>query len=446
MNGYDNNINNGVNNNANNYSGYSINNNASNIAGISALDNRANSNLGNNINNIPAQAPGQNIPQNPYNPVVTPNNSFTASYIGYTQPDSFKRTYEKSDVAALTALQSDKDKATSTPKKKERKAKEKKPASFGKKILEGALIGLVAGIMVALGYFAVGKLTGRSIGAASGGDYKALEKEVAQLKEDLASQVSNSTTTVISGDNVTTVVTDVTDVVDKEMPAMVSITNLYTQTYSYWGRTYTEEYEASGSGVIIGVKDSEYIIVTNYHVVEGNVQLTAQFVDGAEVAAYVKGYDETIDIAVLGVLKSDLSALTMGKIKVAQIGDSNSLRIGEPAIAIGNALGYGQSVTTGVISALNRNIEMENTWDSLIQTSAAINPGNSGGALLNIKGEVIGINSNKLGGSTIEGMGYAIPISDVWDVIETFMNRERVERVDGDDRGYLGIKGTAVDD
>ncbi|MCQ2519022.1 MAG: trypsin-like peptidase domain-containing protein [Lachnospiraceae bacterium] len=326
--------------------------------------------------------------------------------------------------------------------------KKEKKASGGTKFLVALCVGLCFGITAALGFFAVNKLTENYVGTSTvtNADYDALQKEIDQLKLDMGNQNSNTTgTTVVNNQTVSTIVTDVTEVVDKVMPSMVSITNLYTQTYNYWGRTYTEEYEASGSGFIVGEKDSEYIVVTNYHVIENNVQLTAQFVDESKAAAYVKGYDQSIDIAVLGVLKSNLTPETMNAIKVAELGDSDALKIGEPAIAIGNALGYGQSVTTGVISALNRDINMENTWNSLIQTNAAINPGNSGGALLNIQGQVIGINSNKLGGTTIEGMGYAIPISDVRETIETFMNREQTTKVDSDNRGYMGIKGATVD-
>lgn len=245
---------------------------------------------------------------------------------------------------------------------------------------------------------------------------------------------------------VTGVVTDVTQVVDKVMPSMVSITNLFTETYSYWGRQYSQEQEASGSGIIVGENDSEYLIVTNYHVIEANKQLTVFFADGSQAAAYEKGYDDSIDIAVLAVQKADLTADTKNAISIAVMGDSTTLKIGEPAIAIGNALGYGQSVTTGVISALNRDINMENTCTNLIQTSAAINPGNSGGALLNIYGDVIGINSNKIGGNAVEGMGYAIPISEVKDTIEAFMSRETRYQVASEERGYIGINGATVDD
>lgn len=324
----------------------------------------------------------------------------------------------------------------------------KKGNGFGQKIAIAIVAGIFFGLAAAGGVYGINRILGNtSVSTNVGNDtsYAELQKEIDSLKNSINAGNDIGVVTPTSGTTVSTVVTDVTEVVDKVMPSMVSITNLYTQQYNYWGRVYTEEYEASGSGFIIGENDSEIIIVTNYHVIENNVQLTVSFVDESQARAYLKGGDQSIDIAVLGVKKADLSANTMSTIKVATLGDSDALKIGEPAIAIGNALGYGQSVTTGVISALHRDISMENTWNSLIQTNAAINPGNSGGALLNIKGEVVGINSNKIGGSTVEGMGYAIPISDVRDVIEVFMNRNPDSRVDEDDRGYLGVGGTTVD-
>ena len=238
------------------------------------------------------------------------------------------------------------------------------------------------------------------------------------------------------------VVTDVTQVVEAVMPACVSITNNFTQTVQdFWGQTYSQDETASGSGIIIGENEQELLIVTNNHVVDSTEQLYVQFIDGETVEAQVKGTDASADLAVVAVKLDTISNSTKQEICIARMGDSDSLKIGEPAIAIGNALGYGQSVTTGVISALNRKIESSNSEEgtSLIQTDAAINPGNSGGALLNMRGEVIGINSNKIGGSSIEGMGYAIPISTARPIIEDLMERQTRTKYSEEERGYLGI-------
>ena len=198
---------------------------------------------------------------------------------------------------------------------------------------------------------------------------------------------------------------DVSDVASEVMPAIVSINNTYTQTMSYFGQTLRSESTAAGSGIIVGKNDEELLIVSNYHVVESADKLVVQFADGAEAEAQMKGSDPDMDLAVIAVSMKDVDAVTEEAIAVAALGDSESLTVGEPAIAIGNALGYGQSVTLGVISALDRVIDLSSSTGSrvnnedgaaFIQTDAAINPGNSGGALLNMKGEVIGINSNKI--------------------------------------------------
>ena len=261
-------------------------------------------------------------------------------------------------------------------------------------------------------------------GTTAGGGQVAAASEIAQQQSAAA------------------VVTDVTQVVEAVMPACVSITNNFTQTVQdFWGQTYSQDETASGSGIIIGENEQELLIVTNNHVVDSTEQLYVQFIDGETVEAQVKGTDASADLAVVAVKLDTIANSTKQEICIARMGDSDSLKIGEPAIAIGNALGYGQSVTTGVISALNRKIESSNSEEgtSLIQTDAAINPGNSGGALLNMRGEVIGINSNKIGGSSIEGMGYAIPISTARPIIEDLMERQTRTKYSEEERGYLGI-------
>ena len=244
------------------------------------------------------------------------------------------------------------------------------------------------------------------------------------------------------------VVTDVTKVVDAVMPSVVSIYGTYMVTGDFWGYQFRQEDEGSGSGIIVGENDEELLIVTNNHVVADSTSLSVQFADESTCMAQVKGTDEDADLAVIAVSIAELSDSTKEAIRVATLGDSDALKVGEPAIAIGNALGYGQSVTTGVISAVNRQNTMDEDGDALflIQTDAAINPGNSGGALLNVYGEVVGINSNKIGGALVEGMGYAIPISTAKPIIEELMSKKTRVPVDESDKGYLGISGINVTD
>ena len=268
------------------------------------------------------------------------------------------------------------------------------------------------------------------------------ESEQSAETEDSSEKKVETTTTSAA---TSVVVTDVTEVVEEVMPAMVIIHNNYTASASYFGYTQTQEATASGSGIIVGENDTELLIATNYHVVEGADSLEVIFNDDSSVEAVVKGSDSDMDLAVIAVSIDEVSSDTLDSIKVATLGDSDSLTLGEPAIAIGNALGYGQSVTTGVISAINREVETEEgVTHTFIQTDAAINPGNSGGALLNIQGEVIGINSNKIGGDTVEGMGYAIPISVAKPIIDKLMNEETKRKVSEEDRGYIGISGVSV--
>lgn len=265
---------------------------------------------------------------------------------------------------------------------------------------------------------------------------------------------ADKTTTSSSGE---TVITDVSGVVKNVMPSVVAITSTQLVQSGYSGSLYDyyfgngnsnnnqyEEQTGAGSGIIIGQNDTELLVVTNNHVVEGADSLQVQFIDGETVDAAIKGTDSEKDLAVVAVKLSDIKKSTLEQIKVATLGDSDKLEVGEGTIAIGNALGYGQSVTTGVVSALNREVQYENRTMKLIQTNAAINPGNSGGALLNSKGEVIGINAAKYSSSSVEGMGFAIPVSSVKNVIENLMNKETLTKVDSDKKGYLNIYGRDV--
>lgn len=234
----------------------------------------------------------------------------------------------------------------------------------------------------------------------------------------------------------------VADVVENVMPSIVSITNKSVQTVQSWFRSYEREVIGAGSGIIIGQTKDEILIVTNNHVIDGAKEITISFDEDHSVAAKVRGVDSISDLAVLSVETKDMESDTLSGIKVAALGSSDGLRVGEPAIAIGNALGYGQSVTVGYISALSRDVQSEDgSMIQMLQTDAAINPGNSGGALLNSKGEVIGINSAKYVDSTVEGMGYAIPISDAIPIINDLMNSKVIKE---DEQGYLGIQGNNV--
>lgn len=267
-----------------------------------------------------------------------------------------------------------------------------------------------------------------------------------EKKKQSAVKVGN-VQTVQQASSTYAVVTDVTEVVKAAMPCVVAITNEYT-AYDFW---YDEEYEdeANGSGIVISQNDEELLILTNYHVVEDANDLYVKFIDDLEVVAYTKGTAPEEDLAVVSVFLEDIPDSTLEEIAIAALGNSDALDVGEPAIAIGNSLGYGQSVTTGVISALNCDIFADDediTLDSLIQTDAAINPGNSGGALLNVKGEVIGINSSKIADYAIEGMGYAIPINTAKPIVDELVKKETKRKVDEEKRAFLGISGSDVSD
>ena len=336
--------------------------------------------------------------------------------------------------------------------KKEKKHREKKQGSgYFKKALVAVSLGLFFGLFAGIGLYAVDAVTGMT-----GKDSAALtETESAPMEEaevDTEIQAPTDVPTIKQSDSATMVVTDVTEVVKNVMPSIVAVNNHYTETMSWFGQSMDSEADASGSGIIVGLNDSELLIVTNHHVVADTDKLTVQFNEGSEAEAFIKGQDSKMDLAVIAVPVTELSDSVLEAIEVATLGDSDALEVGEPAIAIGNSLGYGQSVTTGVISALDRSISLsanngyggDSVEGTFIQTDAAINPGNSGGALLNIKGEVIGINSNKIGGSAVEGMGYAIPISSASPIIAELMLKETKSKVAEEERGYLGISGISV--
>lgn len=321
--------------------------------------------------------------------------------------------------------------------------KPKKHGGYFRKAMVSVSLGLFFGLFAGIGFYAVQQGTGM---LKTGTDTAV----VGEVASEAATESSQSTPQLAT--NVTYVESDVSDVVEKVMPAMVSIVNNFTETANVFGQQYTQEEAASGSGIIVGKTDDELLIVSNNHVVESADTLTVTFIDGSEAQAQVKGLDSDMDLAVIAVSLNDLSDDTKNAITVATLGSSDDLKLGEPVIAIGNALGYGQSVTNGIVSALNREITLENgstglengSTGTFIQTNAAINPGNSGGALLNMNGEVIGINSNKIGGTAVEGMGYAIPITSASPIIADLMERQTRTKVAEDEVGYIGISPQEV--
>lgn len=303
------------------------------------------------------------------------------------------------------------------PKKKEKK---KMP-----KLIKVISLALVFGIVASVAFQATNLVADRFLGTTENREVKSVDN----------TKISQST-----GE---TAKSDIASIAEEVMPSVVSITNLSVQqVQSFFGGIQEQESKSVGSGIIISQNDSELLIITNNHVVEGNETLTVSFVDEESVEAQVKGTDAAKDLAVIAVQTKEIKDTTMDQIKVAALGNSDQLQVGESVIAIGNALGYGQSVTSGIVSATGR--ELDGIDEKLIQTDAAINPGNSGGALLNANGEVVGINTAKVATDTVEGMGYAIPISSVSDIIENLMNQETKTKVSEAEQGQLGIQGVDV--
>ncbi len=303
------------------------------------------------------------------------------------------------------------------PKKKEKK---KMP-----KLIKVISLALVFGIVASVAFQATNLVADRFLGTTENREVKSVDN----------TKISQST-----GE---TAKSDIASIAEEVMPSVVSITNLSVQqVQSFFGGIQEQESKSVGSGIIISQNDSELLIITNNHVVEGNETLTVSFVDEESVEAQVKGTDAAKDLAVIAVQTKEIKDTTMDQIKVAALGNSDQLQVGESVIAIGNALGYGQSVTSGIVSATGR--ELDGIDEKLIQTDAAINPGNSGGALLNANGKVVGINTAKVATDTVEGMGYAIPISSVSDIIENLMNQETKTKVSEAEQGQLGIQGVDV--
>lgn len=312
----------------------------------------------------------------------------------------------------------------------------KSEKTFRKKLMRAAALalvfGLVAGAAFQSSFYVAGRLMGTNDADVdvTAADTKTTDNQIAET------MVSTAVT-----------VKDVSDIVDNVMPSIVAVTNVsYMEYRTFFGGTQTYESESAGSGIIISQDNDNLYIATNNHVIDGAESITITFCDDEAVPAIVKGTDAAVDLAVVEVALSDIADKTKDSIKVATMGDSGALSVGESAIVIGNALGYGQSVTTGVISALEREVQLQDERgrvikSKLLQTDAAVNPGNSGGALLNMKGEVVGIVSAKYSDTKVEGMGYAIPIFSAKNIIETLIRQEVVSEKDA---SYFGIAGVDV--
>lgn len=319
--------------------------------------------------------------------------------------------------------------------------KKKKKGGFGKTIAKCLVLALVFGSVSSAAFMGTNYL-----GRQYFGD-KVTLKGTGTSEVELAKTSTSTASTTSSG---STGGMDVSGIVANCMPSVVSITNVGTTEFRTFFGTYEQESQSSGSGIIIGQNDTELLIVTNNHVISNAKEISVYFNSDGEAAddenvisAKVKGTDPSKDLAVIAVKLSDIPQETMDIIKIATIGDSSALKVGEQVVAIGNAYGYGLSVTTGIVSALNREVSVtsdgQTITNRLIQTDAAINPGNSGGALLNSKGELIGINSVKFISEDVEGMGYAIPITDVESIIGDLMNKVTRDKVEEGTQGYLGV-------
>ena len=316
--------------------------------------------------------------------------------------------------------------------------KPKKSSSFGAKLGRTAAIALVFGLVAGISFQSVVTVSNRFLNK----DATQLTETKTETKSSSQKLPSSSTATATS----TTVSTDVSEIVDNVLPAIVQVTNAGLKEYRTFFGTMQQPTTSAGSGIIVSQDEDNIYIATNNHVVSGAETLTITFNDGEAVEGTIKGTDSSCDLAVVSVAIKDIKEDTLSEIKVATLGDSDSTVVGEAAIVIGNAMGYGTSVTNGIISAKDREVSITDddgnvVTNSLLQTNAAVNPGNSGGALLNSKGEVIGIVSAKLAEESVEGMGYAIPISYAWNIIQQMVDNDVVSELEA---SYLGIAGRDI--
>ncbi len=336
-----------------------------------------------------------------------------------------------------------------TPTVKNKKHTEKKAAKknnngFGRKLAWMACAGAVFGILAGATFQGV-KYGSDKLFARNGVITESTAADTSDTEASTDNSADNST--IAKTSTTTDTVYDVTTVSKNVMPSIVSISGTYMNTYQNWFNTYQQETEGAGSGIIISQDDSNLLVLTNYHVVKNSTALSVGFVDGESVEATVKGYDEDNDVAVVSVPLDQIKDSTKSSIKAITMGSSDNLEVGSPCVAIGNALGYGQSVTVGYVSAIDREISLsDGSTVKVIQTDAAINPGNSGGALVNMKGELIGMNTAKSVDSQVEGMGYALPISDISDIIQDIIKNGTNASTSTSSSAYLGITAQTVTD
>lgn len=349
------------------------------------------------------------------------------------QPSAADRAYQQNNRMNMSHI----------PQEPQRSSSSRKKTPIGAKI---------AGLTAAALLF--GTVAGATMfGVNTAGEY--LKAQYAPKTEQSETRTTVATTEPKTQDSVPAaadaspaIQTDVSAIVEMAMPSVVAINNtMVVEQQTWFGPSQKVEVPSSGSGIIVGQNDEELLIVTNNHVIEDSKELSVTFINNASVNAAIKGTDSESDLAVIAVPLKDIPSDTMSQIKIATLGDSDSLKVGQGVIAIGNALGYGQSVTVGYVSALDREVKTEGeTTRNLLQTDAAINPGNSGGALLNMRGEVIGINAAKYSSTSVEGMGYAIPISKAQDIINELMNKRTRTEIEESKQGYLGIQGQNIDE
>ncbi len=354
----------------------------------------------------------------------------------------FYQSTNQSNPTGTDNASSDHTKGNFGKKKKQKMSGMKKQHGFGMMVIKCAALALVFGLVSGTVFYGTGMAFEHTVG---------VNKSSAELTSEGTGSnqkaVPNGGSLSATNVSTATTVTDVSDIVENVMPSIVSITNMGQMEADFFGRTFQQETSSAGSGIIMGQTDDEIYIATNNHVVANSNQLTVNFIDDQQVAAEIKGTDASTDLAVLAVKVKDIPSDTMKKIKVATVGNSDDIKVGQSVVAIGNALGYGQSVTTGVISAVDREVTVQDETtgasitNDLLQTDAAINPGNSGGALLNMNGEVVGINSVKYSDTQVEGMGYSIPISAAEPIINDLITREVV---DESNSAFLGVAGQDV--
>ena len=365
-------------------------------------------------------------------------------------PASEEPAAEQEDLLTKTMRElKEEEKVQKKARKTKKERSEKKGGGFFRKALAAAVLAVIFGAAAGGTFYGICKYTGLlknmegQTTIASNQIAEDQAKQLPALKAELTEK-SEGEVKLVNSDNIQVISTDVSDMVEQVIPAMVTIVNTGKDAYDFWGRTYASQ--SSGTGVIIGENETELLIVTNHHVAKDAKQLDITFIDDVTVQAKVKGMDSDMDLAVLAVSLEDIPEETKNAIVIAQLGDSDSLKLGQPAVVIGNALGIGISVTDGIISGLNREMTTEDgKTGTFIQTDAAVNHGNSGGALLNIKGEVIGIVSNKIDGESVEGMGYAIPISAASPIIAELIQRQtRTDVVNAEEQGYLGVRLQSV--